>query len=58
MEGVIRTSSGAALDLPIAISNDALSVINELKQVGFYFYASDGSGKEIHSVKISNGKKF
>ncbi len=57
MEGVIRTSSGAALDLPIAISNDALSVINELKQVGFYFYASDGSGKEIHSVKISNGKK-
>lgn len=57
MEGVIRTSSGAALDLPIVVSNDVLSVINELKQVGFYFYASDGLGKEIHSVKINNGKK-
>lgn len=57
MEGVIRTSSGAALDLPIVISNNTLNVINELKQVGFYFYASDSSGKEIHSIEINNNKK-
>ncbi|AXP09115.1 RNA methyltransferase [Campylobacter hepaticus] len=56
MQGVIRTSSGAALDLPIVISNNALDVINELKQAGFYFYASDSSGKTIHSITINNKK--
>lgn len=35
MEGVIRTSSGAALDLEIALNNDIFTVLNELKQVGF-----------------------
>ncbi len=57
MEGVIRTSSGAALDLPIAISNDALSVINELKQVGFIFMRAMAREKNSQ-CKISNGKKF
>ncbi|MCW1359808.1 23S rRNA (guanosine(2251)-2'-O)-methyltransferase RlmB [Campylobacter sp. US33a] len=56
MEGVIRTSSGAALDLPIVATKDISSVLNELKQQGFYLYASDGSGKDIHTVKIKEKK--
>lgn len=57
MEGVIRSSSGAALDLPIVLNKDALSSLNELKQMGFYLYASDGGGKAIHTLKIKEGKK-
>ncbi|TKX31866.1 23S rRNA (guanosine(2251)-2'-O)-methyltransferase RlmB [Campylobacter aviculae] len=57
MEGVIRASSGAALDLDIVINNDILSVINELKQVGFTIFASASGGKEIHRFKVEQGKK-
>ncbi|TKX30799.1 23S rRNA (guanosine(2251)-2'-O)-methyltransferase RlmB [Campylobacter estrildidarum] len=57
MEGVIRTSSGAALDLDIVINNDILSVINELKQVGFKIFASANGGKGVHKLKIEKEKK-
>lgn len=57
MQGVIRTSSGAALDLKIVVNNDILSVLNELKQVGFHLYAAEGKGKEIHTLEINQGKK-
>ncbi|MBZ7936128.1 MULTISPECIES: 23S rRNA (guanosine(2251)-2'-O)-methyltransferase RlmB [Campylobacter] len=57
MEGVIRTSSGAALDLDIALNGDILSVINELKQVGFKIFASANGGKEIHDFKFEKNKK-
>lgn len=56
LESILRTSSGAALELPIALVPDGLGVINELKQSGFYTYASDMSGKDIKDVKIEDKK--
>jgi len=57
MQGVIRTSSGAVLDLPLVLSRDYLSILNELKQAGFYLYASALKGEEIHKTHIIKGKK-
>lgn len=57
IQNVIRTSSGAALGLPIVVKNDILGLINELKQMNFTIYAADKDGKEIHSLKLSNVKK-
>ncbi|HEH4506594.1 TPA: 23S rRNA (guanosine(2251)-2'-O)-methyltransferase RlmB [Campylobacter coli] len=57
MEGVIRTSSGAALDLKITLNNDIFTVLNELKQVGFKLFASASGGKQIHHYKVDKGKK-
>lgn len=57
MEGVIRTSSGAALDINISLNNDILSVLNELKQVGFHLYATTLEGKEIHNFNFLKEKK-
>lgn len=53
MEGVIRTSSGAALCLPFAMveSKDA---INELRQVGFKIHASGAKGIDIRNFKPSS----
>ena len=57
MQGVIRASSGAALDINIALSNDILSVLNELKQLDFKIFASASGGKEIHKLEFPKGKK-
>ncbi|MCH5336613.1 MAG: 23S rRNA (guanosine(2251)-2'-O)-methyltransferase RlmB [Campylobacter sp.] len=57
MEGVIRTSSGAAMDFPIVLNKDILSVLNELKQKNFYLYASDSKGKLIHTLEIPKKPK-
>lgn len=57
MEGVIRTSSGAAMDFPIALTKDIFGALHELKQKGFYLYASDGKGVSVHSLKITEKPK-
>ncbi|EAJ0348136.1 23S rRNA (guanosine(2251)-2'-O)-methyltransferase RlmB [Campylobacter lari] len=56
MDGVIRASSGAALDMKIVLNNDILSMINELKQKGFYIYASASGGSDIHTIKAKDKK--
>ncbi|HEC1781472.1 TPA: 23S rRNA (guanosine(2251)-2'-O)-methyltransferase RlmB [Campylobacter lari] len=56
MDGVIRASSGAALDMKIVLNDDILSMINELKQKGFYIYASTSGGSDIHTIKAKNKK--
>lgn len=52
MEGVLRASSGAAYELPIVLFEDGLSLINELKQVGFKIYATASNGKNVHEMKF------
>ncbi|EAH5676106.1 23S rRNA (guanosine(2251)-2'-O)-methyltransferase RlmB [Campylobacter upsaliensis] len=56
-ESIVRSSSGAALDLPICLSNDALSALNELKQMEFKLYGADGKGREVHHLTFPKGKK-
>lgn len=51
MEGVIRTSAGAAFELPIVLLNDGLSAINELKQSGFSILAAAAGGQSPDKVE-------
>lgn len=54
MQGVVRASSGAAYELPIALCSDGLSLINELKQVGFKIYAANTGGKSAKEFKFES----
>ena len=56
MQGVLRSSSGAAYEIPIAIFEDGLSLLNELKQCGFKLYATASEGKNIKEMKFA-GKR-
>ncbi len=57
LEGILRTSSGAALELPICFCPDGLSTLNELKQIGFCLYASDMDGIDVREVGKNDDKK-
>lgn len=52
MEGVLRASSGAAYETDIALVEDGLSLLNELKQAKFKIYATASGGKNAHEVKF------
>ncbi len=56
LEGVLRTSSAAALNIPIVLATDALSALNELKQKDFSLYGSDMSGESVLHVKFNDKK--
>ena len=56
MQGVLRSSSGAAYEIPIAIFEDGLSLLNELKQFGFKIYATASNGKNVREIKFA-GKR-
>ncbi len=57
MQGILRTSSGAALELPIIFCPNGLSTLNDLKQKGFCLYATDMSGEDIRKVNTKEEKK-
>ncbi len=56
MQGVLRSSSGAAYEIPIAIFEDGLSLLNELKQFCFKIYATASNGKNVKEMKFA-GKR-
>jgi len=47
MAAVARTSSGALLDMPLAIRRNILDPLNELKQIGFTIYGASMEGEAI-----------
>ena len=55
MEGILRSSSGAALEINIAKCENGLDLLNELKQIGFKIYATKANAKSVKDVKF-NGK--
>ncbi len=55
---IVRTSSGAMLDIPIAISYNSYDLANELKQVGFNLVGADMSGHNIKDAKPEEGQKI
>ena len=57
LEAVIRTSSGAALDMPISLYKDTKSLLNELSQVGFKSYVADIRGEDIAKIKAFAPKR-
>jgi 23S rRNA (guanosine2251-2'-O)-methyltransferase len=50
---IVRSSSGAMLDMPFMIIPNILDVINELKQVGFKIYGASMDGQTINKCKFS-----
>lgn len=47
LSGVVRTSSGAIYEIPFCMVEDGANLLNELKQSGFYLYATAKDGEEI-----------
>lgn len=54
MEGVIRTSSGAALDLPIVLRPNLFEVLKELQDVEFRVYGADMRGEDVRKKRFED----
>ncbi len=55
-EGFIRTSSGAALDLPIVLYPNGYDILNELKMGGFTVYATSFDGVDVRGMSFDEKK--
>jgi len=55
---IIRTSSGAMLDIPVATSYNSYDLANELKQVGFSLVGADMDGYELNTISREKGQKI
>ena len=53
LEAIIRTSSAAAFELPIALCPSTRDMMNELKQVGFSIYGADMGGIDVREVEFA-----
>ncbi|SFV71335.1 23S rRNA (guanosine-2'-O-)-methyltransferase rlmB [hydrothermal vent metagenome] len=51
---IIRTSSGALMDIPFVIVPNTLDVLNELKQVGFKVYGASMEGTRVELYQFSD----
>jgi len=56
LASIVRTSSGALLELPFVIIPNTLDVLNELKQVKFTVYGASMEGTRVESCHFSNKK--
>ncbi|MFK5881617.1 MAG: 23S rRNA (guanosine(2251)-2'-O)-methyltransferase RlmB [Sulfurospirillum sp.] len=54
LEAIIRTSSGAAFEMPVVMEPNTLDLINELKQTNFKIYGADVNGKDIKDIKFTS----
>jgi 23S rRNA (guanosine2251-2'-O)-methyltransferase len=55
---VVRTSSGAMLDMPIAVVQNCNDLLNELKQLKFTRVGADMSGVEVTTLQRQKGQKI
>jgi 23S rRNA (guanosine2251-2'-O)-methyltransferase len=53
---IMRTSSGALLEMPFLIMPNILDVLNELKQVDFKVYGAGMEGDRVELCQFSNKK--
>lgn len=56
--GVVRTSSGAMLDLDVAMVQNSYDLANELKQVGFSLVGASMDGVDIKSFTKQSDQKI
>lgn len=52
IEPVLRTSTGALFDMPLALEHNILDVLNDFKTSGFTLYGADMGGEDIRDVKV------
>ncbi|HIP18721.1 MAG TPA: 23S rRNA (guanosine(2251)-2'-O)-methyltransferase RlmB [Sulfurovum sp.] len=50
---IIRSSSGALLDIPFRVQHNVLDLFNELQQVGFTFYGADMNGTAVEEMDFA-----
>ena len=53
---IVRTSSGALLEMPFVIISNVSDVLNELKQVNFTIYGASMDGEELNKCQFSKKK--
>jgi 23S rRNA (guanosine2251-2'-O)-methyltransferase len=53
LEAILRTSSAAAFELPIALCPSTKDMLNELKQMGFMLYGADMGGVDVRDVTFA-----
>ncbi|MBA1437716.1 MAG: 23S rRNA (guanosine(2251)-2'-O)-methyltransferase RlmB [Epsilonproteobacteria bacterium] len=51
LEPILRTSTGALIDMPFAIERNIHNVLNDLKMSGFSSYGADMGGVDICQIK-------
>jgi len=56
LEGIVRSSAGAVLDMPVALFSDTMTLLNELSQLGFQRVVADMKGEDIRDVEFSKRK--
>ncbi len=56
IEGIMRSSTGALLDMPVALFSDTATLLNELKQLGFTTYAAAMDGEDVREVTFGAKK--
>ena len=56
LEGIVRSSVGALLDMPVALFSDTATLVNELKQLGFKTYAADMDGEDVRDINFADKK--
>ncbi|MDQ7047220.1 MAG: TrmH family RNA methyltransferase [Sulfurovum sp.] len=54
MAGIIRSSSGALLDMPLMITANILDDFNELGQLGFRVYGASMEGENVQNVTFAS----
>ena len=52
IEPVLRTSTGALFDMPLAVQHNIHDVLNDLKTSGFTVYGADMGGKDIRDIDV------
>lgn len=58
MSPIIRTSSGAALDIPISLVQNSADVANELAQVDFTLVGADSKGYDVKTIEKEKSQKI
>jgi 23S rRNA (guanosine2251-2'-O)-methyltransferase len=52
IEPLLRTSTGALFDMPLAVEHNIYNVLNDLKMSGFRSYGADMGGIDIREAEI------
>ena len=55
---IVRTSSGAMLDMPVALIHNSADVINELKQINFTLVGATMDGTEVNKFQKEDNKNI
>jgi len=54
LEPIMRTSTGALIDMPFALEHNIHNVMNDLKTSGFTLYGADMGGEDIRNVAVAS----